>query len=245
MEQTERLVETLKRCLRARGLTYRDVANALHISEASVKRVFAEHSFSLRRLEEICKYLDMEIYELAKLARSKEDEARRLSLEQETALAEDPSLLTYFYLLINGWLPARIDREYGLSAARADAAIRELERLRLVKRLPRKRVKLLTSSTIIWHRDGPVRRRYERQVKSEFLSTDFGQTNEFLELATAELSAASMAIMHRKIERLLDEFYELAEIDTTLPHQQRRGVGFLAAFRPWAFSLLAKRHSRR
>ena len=53
MSQTDQILTALKKCLRAKGLTYRDVAAALELSEASVKRLFSEQSFSLKRLEEI------------------------------------------------------------------------------------------------------------------------------------------------------------------------------------------------
>ena len=50
------LVEALKRTLKAKGLTYADVAGAIALSEASVKRMFARGDFTLQRLEEICRF---------------------------------------------------------------------------------------------------------------------------------------------------------------------------------------------
>ena len=69
MSQTSDLLAALKKCLRAKGLTYRDVAQALQLSEASIKRLFSEQTFSLSRLEDVCRFLDMSIYDLARLAR--------------------------------------------------------------------------------------------------------------------------------------------------------------------------------
>ena len=89
MSQTDQILSALKKCLRAKGLTYRDVAAALELSEASVKRLFSEQSFSLKRLEEICRYLDMNLYDLARLTRMHTDEEITvLSIDQEKALAE-------------------------------------------------------------------------------------------------------------------------------------------------------------
>ncbi len=48
MSQADSLIETLKRQLRAQGKTYADVAEWLALSEASVKRLFAEKHFSYR-----------------------------------------------------------------------------------------------------------------------------------------------------------------------------------------------------
>jgi len=45
------LVETLKRVLKGRGITYAQVAERLRLSEASVKRMFSRRDFTLQRLE--------------------------------------------------------------------------------------------------------------------------------------------------------------------------------------------------
>jgi hypothetical protein len=54
--------------LRSKGLTYRDFAAALELSEASAKRIFADKSFSLKRLEQFCEVLEMTLYEPARVA---------------------------------------------------------------------------------------------------------------------------------------------------------------------------------
>lgn len=61
MSQTNHLIKTLQRCLRAKGVTYRDVAGALDLSESSIKRLFSEKTFSVQRLEDICRYLDLSL----------------------------------------------------------------------------------------------------------------------------------------------------------------------------------------
>lgn len=93
MSQTQELLRTLKKCLRAKGLGYRDVAKALDISEASVKRIFSQSTFTLPRLEQVCRFLDMSIYDLARQTRlGTDDEITRLTLEQELGLTKDSTL---------------------------------------------------------------------------------------------------------------------------------------------------------
>ena len=53
MAQRIQIVAELKRALRARGITYAQVARHLELSEASVKRLFAAGDFSLERLDRI------------------------------------------------------------------------------------------------------------------------------------------------------------------------------------------------
>lgn len=46
MSQSAALVKALKQCLKQNNLKYADVAEALSLSEASVKRLFSEENFS-------------------------------------------------------------------------------------------------------------------------------------------------------------------------------------------------------
>ena len=51
MSQTRPLIDTLKQELRKQRITYKDVSVALGLSETSVKRLFSEEAFSIKRLE--------------------------------------------------------------------------------------------------------------------------------------------------------------------------------------------------
>ena len=236
MRQTTQLLDALKRCLKARGLNYRNVAEALDLSEASVKRIFSERTFSLTRLEDVCGLLDMNIYELAKLTKMRsEEEVTELSLDQEAPLARDSALLTYYYLLLNGWKPARIARRYGLKELEQTRVLVRLDRLKLIELLPKNRVRLLTARRIAWRKNGPVRRLYERQVKTQFLGAGFGAQDEVLNFETGELTDASIKLMGRKLERLAAEFDELAELDLNAPQERKKSVGLMLAFRPWTY----------
>jgi hypothetical protein len=64
MSQTLHLITTLKRQLKARGVTYAQVAIHLKKSEASIKRQFSQLNFSLRTLESICDLIDLDVVEL-------------------------------------------------------------------------------------------------------------------------------------------------------------------------------------
>ena len=112
MDETRQLVDALKRCLKMRGLTYRALAQRINLSEASVKRLFSDHSFSLKRLEQICGALEISLADLVRMVDRGSSRSTTLSLEQEQALARDPALLSYFYLLLNGCTEAEIQSGY-------------------------------------------------------------------------------------------------------------------------------------
>ena len=53
MPKASNLVDVLKRELKARDITYADLAARIDMSEASVKRMFSQKNFTLQRLDEI------------------------------------------------------------------------------------------------------------------------------------------------------------------------------------------------
>ena len=85
MAQTTAIIDVLKKLLKEQGVTYLQVAQALALSEASVKRLFAERQFSLQRLDRVCALLGLEISDLV---RRLEHDLRidALALEQEQEL---------------------------------------------------------------------------------------------------------------------------------------------------------------
>ncbi len=236
MSQTKDLLSALKKCLRLKGLTYRDVAVALQLSEASVKRIFSEQTFSVSRLEEVCRFLDMSIYDLARLARQGIDnDLTRLSAEQEQGLADDPLVLTYFYLLLTGRTPQKIAREFSLDDQQQTTMLVRLSRLKLVELYPNNKGRLLTGRRIDWRQDGPIRKMYENEVQQAFLDSHFEQEDQVFRFETGELSDASVKIVLKKIERLCLEFDEFAELDVSTPEKHKRAIGLLIGFRSWNY----------
>src|SRR2546429_221379 len=81
-------------CLRARGMTYGALAVKLAISEPTVKRMFSRGTFTLARIEQILEVIDLDLQELARLAREGSGRPGELSTEQEAALAQDERLFS-------------------------------------------------------------------------------------------------------------------------------------------------------
>lgn len=238
MNQTGQLIDTLKKCLKAKGMTYRQVGRELNLSEASIKRLFSEKTFSVRRLEGICNLLDLNLYELTRLSLNAETGPSELSLRQESALAENPKLIVFFYLLLNGRDPHSIVRDYRISEDESLQFLLELDRLKLVELHPDNKVRLLTQKNIAWRKNGPVVKIHEVRIKKEFLKASFDQADERLRFETGKLSDRSHSLMLKKIGNLFKEYYDLTEIDKTLPPDQSRNTGLLIAFRPWVYSLI-------
>ncbi|HEX4858744.1 MAG TPA: helix-turn-helix transcriptional regulator [Usitatibacteraceae bacterium] len=236
---TTLLVDTLKKLLRARGMTYRDLGKALGKSEASIKRLFAKEALTLKRLEEICSCLEVDIFELATVARSQSAQSQEMTVEQEAALAADARLLGVFYLVLNDWrLPDILDR-YEIEKAEAIALLSKLEHLDLIRLLPGDRIRLLIPRTMRLRNDGPIRRVHGNRVIGEFVAGDFVSAGGMFRMELRELSEPSYALIQRKLERICQEFNELAELDSYLPSDKRKTVGLAAGTKPWTMSLVS------
>ncbi len=241
MSETDRLISALKRCLRTRGITYGKLGKAIGLSESSVKRLFADRSFTIARLERICAVLDMSFADLAALAngsRPQQAEIPMLTLEQERTLARNDSLLACFYLLLNGHETTAIAERLGASQRTMRNWLATLAAAGLLE-VKGQAVRLNAKLPIAWRVDGPVRRVYERQVRAEFLQSPFTDRNENLSFHSAELSNASIRIMLRKLERLSMDFAELAALDVQVPARDKVSFAMLAACRPWVFSMFS------
>ena len=238
MSESTHIVDVLKRQLRSRGITYRDLAKQIGLSEASVKRIFAAETFTLQRLETICAAIGITVGELIQSASTAEkSRGEYLAIEQEELLSSDSRLLACFYLLLNGHTAAEIVKRMDLNERSLRMLLVKLDTARLIELLPKLKVRLRVGPVVSWRIDGPVHRHYEKQVKAEFLQSEFQGKHAGLHFRSAELSEASAQILLRKLRQLTQEFAEYAALDVGLPNNDKHSVALLLAFRPWVFSM--------
>ena len=96
------LLNGIKGALRARKVTYRELAQSIGVSEATIKRDLSRGGFSLLRLDEICSSLGLTLNDLTQRPEAAEV-ITELSDSQERALVSDPKVLLVTYLLVNDW----------------------------------------------------------------------------------------------------------------------------------------------
>ena len=234
MDDSQRIVDTLKKVVRMRGLTYAELAKRVDLSEASVKRLFSQKSFTLARLLQFCGAVELEFAELARMAAGREGDVAQMSIAQETALAGDPRLLAVFYLVLNGWTFDEIVARYRISATQCVGALAKLDRMQLVDLMPGNRVRLKVPRDLQLRDDGPIRRRHGKRAVEDFLAPQFDRAGGYFTFEFRELSRASFEILRRKLERLGAEFKELGELDSRVAPSRRETVGMALALRPWS-----------
>jgi len=234
MDQSAALISTLKRCLKMRGLTYRDIAGGLGISEASVKRLFSTQNISLERLSKICELANLNLIELFKQLDSDLHCLDELTEEQETELAADSGLLLITFLIINNLTFENIMQYYNFTEHELIRYLARLDRIKLIDLLPNNRFTLLISPDFSWRKNGPIQQFFTRNLQMDFLNSHFNREDETLLFLSGTLTKTSGSYLQRKLEEIAKEFNELNRQDIKRPLKDRWLTSMILAIRPWS-----------
>lgn len=233
MAQTAALIETLKSALKNHHLTYAEVARRLKMSEANVKRMFAARRFTLDRIEDVCRLMDMELTDLVQLFEESRQRITQLTLEQEQELVKDLKLLLVAVSVRNRLTFKEILDNYRISEIDCIRCLARLDRLKIIDLLPANRIKLRIDEDFRWRPNGPIEQFYEQQIQAQFLKSGFSGALEKRLFLFGLLDDASIAVVQAKMQTLSREFIELHRQDTRLPLSKRHSVGLMLALRPW------------
>lgn len=233
------LIDALKRGLRAQGMTYRELATQLRLSEAAVKRMFSRRAMSLVRLEQICEVLGLGLAELGAEAGRAQEPMARLSHEQEQALVDDPALMLAMFLSINRWRQEDVMAHFSFTLPQWTALLARLDRLGIVELLPGNRVRALTARNFRWLTDGPMERCFRSDLLGDYFADPFDGEQDRLLLLSGSLSPDGVRQMKQRLDEVAREFDGLLARDATLPSEQRVGVSLVLAQKPWLLRLFA------
>ena len=237
MAQTKALIQTLKSCLKAQGKTYVDVAQALELTEASVKRLFSQQSFSLSRLEAVCQMLDMQISDLVQKMNDSQHHLEQLSEEQERVIADDLLLLLVTVCVLNKWTFKDIVESYRITESECIHKLAQLDKLKVIDLLPKNKIKLLIAPNFSWHNNGPIQNFFQKNIGQEYFRSSFQREEESLIVLNGMLSKLSNSEFQRKLKRLSKEFNDLNNEDSSLTIEERKGVTLVLAMRNWEYGI--------
>ena len=209
------------------------MAKALGLSEASVKRLFAQPSFSLARLDKLCSLMGMEITDLVEMMEHERGRISELTERQEEELVSDIKLLLVAFLAVNGWTFREILDYYTLPEPELIRCLARLDRLKLIELLPKNRIKLRISPNFAWRKNGPIQEFFNAHIREDFVKNRFEDEGEAFLFFSGMLSRSSNTVLLKKFEQLETEFDELNRHDRRLPIAQRFGCSMVLALRPW------------
>lgn len=233
MTETIQLIATIKQRLKAAGLTYRDVAQALDLSEPSVKRLFAGGSLSVERLIQICNLLGVTMVELLQASESSIPRLHVLTREQEAQLVSNEKLLLVAICALSHWSLEDIVSAYRVSKAECIKHLLVLDKMGLADLKPGNRIRLLVARDFDWLPDGPIRGMFLEQGLPDFMASRFDAPDESMDFGNGMLTEAAYAQLQLEMRRLRGKLAALHNESAAAPLAEKRGTALFVAMRVW------------
>ncbi len=235
MTTSSRIIDTLKRQLKVRGITYKGLSERLDLSESAVKHMFSTGNFSLRRLDDVCSVLELNIGDLVNIAESLEPKIEQLSADNEQEIVADDRLLLVAYCLINYWTFDEIIERYDISPEAGLRYLRKLDRMKVIELQPGDRVRLLIANNFSWRKNGAIERFFRSRVQTEFFSHDFQDEGSIRIVKNGMLSRKGQIQLIEKLKAVGDLFDDTTWDERKLPATDRHGTTMVLAIRHWFF----------
>lgn len=239
---SDQLFNRLKSILRARDITYADVADRMGVSEVTIKRTFAEKDCKLSRLSAICRAVGIDLHELIEMESQSLPVPTPLKQEQSKALADHPALFSVFMMVLNHYRKDQLKRVFGLSEERLYRYLRELEALRLVRVDPVSGEASLTVPVPVEFVGDPQLANEVRRINEAFVTWVFEHKTErdyAFETLSRQMTRESADIIMKDLEDIAERMQRLAQRDSLMaPKDQLQGFKFTGAFGPVPYNRL-------
>jgi DNA-binding Xre family transcriptional regulator len=238
--------ETLKAHLRARGMTYEDLARALSVSEATVKRIFSQEDCTMSRLEQICSVVQVDLPEIARGNLREKQLVNQLTREQEQDIVDDIRLFVVAVCTMQSLRFEDMVATYQITEPQCVVLLTRLDKIGFIELMPNNRYRLLVAKTFQWIPDGPIMR-WAKAHASDYFDHLFDGPGETLRVINVRLSAEGRNALLVRLEQLATEYSEQHNVDAWLPMDKRYPLSLCLAVRPWEpkpFSALRRRDGK-
>jgi transcriptional regulator with XRE-family HTH domain len=233
MSETVHLVATIKKKLKNQGITYRDLAQKLDLSEPSIKRILTSGRLTIDRLLQISNLLGYTLAELTKEATSEQPRLTTLTEKQEREVVSDSKLLIVAVCALNQWTLEEMLAYYQLTKTECIKYLLQLDKLRIIDLLPNNRIRINVSRDFDWLPLGPIKQYFQSRGIYDFLESNFTQEDEVMAFVHGMFSDQACLQIQDELRRLRLKFAELHEESLSVPLDKRSGMGLLFATRKW------------
>ena len=226
------IFDALRLHLKARNITYKELAQAIGLSEPSIKRLFSGGDCGIDRLEQICKYLHLEFADLFKTTPRKRKLINRLSLAQEQEFAQDKKLLMIAVCALNHWRVADMHKYLQFTRNQVQDLLKRLDDMGFLEVQASDRYRLLVASSFGWISGGPIMQMVQ-SVSDDFFNDGFEGNGEILRIMNMRVSRKAQEQLKARLEQIALEYEDQARADAHLPLQERPPLSVCIAVRTW------------
>lgn len=213
------VVETLKKVLKVKKITYKALADELGMSESGVKKLLTSKDISLTRVEQITRLIGLSLADLFQIADEAEVKNVRLSPKQENALFENNLLFrVYWFLAVEEKTLEAIKKSEKLTNDQLQRTLLKLENLDLIKIGKNNRVVSVHKGLFRWASDGPLVKKLNNEWSENTLKkvlTHKNSADHLHRLSYLRLSEKSKTAFYERLNELVNEFARLSQREKT------------------------------
>ena len=243
MSTTADLVSLLKAELKAAGMTYATLAEALGMAESTVKRMFAKGGdMPLTRIDEICRVLRLDFADLARRVADTQPLLLELTLAQEKAVVADRTLLVVAISVISQVPVEEMLATYALSEAELVRCLTQLDRLGIIELRVGNRYRLKVAKGFRWLPHGPVMAFFRKEVLHDYFAGGFDGESEMLMVVHGEIGRGLANSFRERLARIGQDFSNQHLADQKLPAEQRQPYTIVIGMRSWLMQALREMH---
>ncbi len=232
MTKASSLVDVLRRELRAKRITYLELAKRISVSESSVKRMFSNRSMTLQKLDQILDAAEISLHDLT--SRSHEEAmVKQLSYEQEEELISDRKKFIVAVSAMNFLTVEQMTDIYAISHSEVIAYLVQLDHLGVLELLPNNRIKLLLSRSFRWLPNGPIQQLHRKESFADYLNSNFDDKHELMQFMNVLVTKQSSAILLTRLRQLARDITDQHQLDAAIPFEEKHRMSFMLSARPW------------
>jgi transcriptional regulator with XRE-family HTH domain len=227
------LVDALKASLKRRGRTYAEVAVALGVSEATVKRDLSKRTLGLDRFAQICEAVGVTLEELTEQIEARAELTEALTYEQEQTIVGDPKLWLVSLCVLNHWTFDEIHERYDIAKPELTRHLLTLDGMNVLELHSENRIRLRLARNFRWLPDGPFIKTFREKLAKEFFEGVFDDQHEQFRLVAASLSQSSKQLVLARMRQLAEEVATMHVKDQRVPRKDKSNVTCVVALRDW------------
>ena len=219
----QEITTALKLAFKAQGVTYRDVADRIGVSEQTIKRLFKDKDCSLSRLSEVCNAINISLYDLLEVAREYSEPMARLSNEQESYLASHPSHFYFLFFLTSGYDLDTIQQHYQLTDIVLFRYLRDLDCQGLIELSVNNQFRLRVEGKLLMRLNSKLAK-LVRERNHAFLDHALNHHNDATTWFSSSfrfMSPDTLNAMHADMEELMRQYRKAAYQDEAILPKER------------------------
>ncbi len=240
-----RVQNQIKSLLKAKGVSYRDLAKHLGLSESGVKKIMRGTDVSMHRLSQICKVLQISLVDFMQSLEHRRYENTQYTLEQQNHFLREPELF-YFYwkLVFERCSLDAIMSELGVSSENINQMLLKLDKLNLIELGPGRKLGLPRLKAIRSFGDGKliqkVYREWSYQLINKISPPDRHDKGFFL-FRGLKMREESFQALVQALRDVEEEFINRGIREMKLfPNHELKPISWVAALLPESFVNLVR-----